>query len=455
MSDIERHKNSGGIMKKVLIGVLVVLVAVVVAAPYVNGYLMEKILVSQVEKYNQEYSAQALGMKLEISRYDRGFGTSEIEWRVLLPEMAPFNTLEPIVLTESAKHGYLVVTSQTSLEQNSWYADFVREKLNGKNPLKISNTYSLLGTITSTVLVDKFEVTDGTDTLVVSPGELIIQVTPSSQTFASSGSFEGFSVPGELKIAGINLSYDGKRISSMIMDGESTVTIKEAEINADGQQVKCANLQGQSFVDFDKDTNTLSLSTRYSVDQLVTAEKTIDDLRVTIGLNHLDAEGFENFQKVYLNTVMDVMKSMPQAEKDPEQFQAMMDQKMALAGMQMMTEVEKLLKKDLQFEISGLHLKLPEGEIDGDFQIGLKKDMSLAGFIGLAQQLSEVTNVFSLQSSCSLPDGLVNEQEKLLVPMLPGMQSGLFQQDGERLVHSAEIKDNKLYLNGNEFPLNF
>ncbi len=81
--------------------------------------------------------------------------------------------------------------------------------------------------------------------------------------------------------------------------------------------------------------------------------------------------------------------------------------------------------------------------------------MTLADFMVLTQQPSQLVEIFSFSSDMTLPDGLIPDQQSLLTPpMLPGMQSGVFEQLGETLVHKAEIKDNKLMLNGKEFALN-
>lgn len=130
-----------------------------------------------------------------------------------------------------------------------------------------------------------------------------------------------------------------------------------------------------------------------------------------------------------------------------------MEQQMALIGIRLLSEVEKLLKKDLQIEMTDLRLTLPAGEVKGDFSIGLKKDMTMMDFLPLAQQPEMLAEIFSFASNMTLPEGLIPNQNQLLVPMFPGMQTGVFEQQGAKLVHKAEIKDGKLMLNGKELIL--
>ncbi len=71
----------------------------------------------------------------------------------------------------------------------------------------------------------------------------------------------------------------------------------------------------------------------------------------------------------------------------------------------------------------------------------------------LAQQPEMLAEIFSFASNMTLPEGLIPNQNQLLVPMFPGMQTGVFEQQGAKLVHKAEIKDGKLMLNGKELIL--
>ena len=117
---------------------------------------------------------------------------------------------------------------------------------------------------------------------------------------------------------------------------------------------------------------------------------------------------------------------------------------------QILAAYEKLLKKGLEFQISDLYARLPEGEIKGDVVLSLNKDMTFAGFFPLIQQPELALDIFSLQSELSFPAKLIDNSAMLLTPMSPGMQTGLFVQNGDNLTHKAETKDHKLFLNSQE-----
>lgn len=58
-----------------------------------------------------------------------------------------------------------------------------------------------------------------------------------------------------------------------------------------------------------------------------------------------------------------------------------------------------------------------------------------------------------LKSNLSLPAHLIGENPKLVSPLYPGMQTGLFVKDGGNLVRRAETIDGKLMLNNREMIL--
>lgn len=443
-------------MKKTLFGILIIVVVGVIAAPFCNGLMAEKVLRSQLDEYNDRYADQPFYPQLEITRYDRDFGSSEIEWTITIPQLQTADDFPPIVLIEKAKHGYMGVTSTTSLDRNDWYVDFIREELDGNDPLSIVSQYNFLSGVTTTATLAAFELLDNENNRVsIKPAKLVIQTDRSFENFLTEANLEGISFAEQVDIEGIELRSDVKRISSFIMDGESSFSARNINFKDGdkGKDVAISSLKALSKIDFDETSEKLSMSTGYSIDQIVADEEKINDIRVEIGINQLDAKGLENIYKIYMDMMGDIMANLATAQNDPGQSKAMLEQQMALMGMRLVPEIEKLLKEKLQVKIVGLHLGLPQGEVLGDLTIGLKKDMTMAGFMPLTQQPAKLTEVFSFASNMTLPAGLVPNQDRLLVPVLPGMQSGMFEKVGEKLVHKAEIKDDKLFLNNKEFVL--
>ena len=157
-------------MKKALITVALLGVAIGLGAPFVNGILMEKTIRGAFNDINTQYSASGVGYSLEITEYNRNFFTSDITWKVNLGSLKTVYGMEEIVLRDHAKHGYTGVTSSTNLEENSWFATFVDDKLQGQNPLAITTSYSFLGDITTVISFDTFSIAVEKENLNVNSG---------------------------------------------------------------------------------------------------------------------------------------------------------------------------------------------------------------------------------------------------------------------------------------------
>jgi len=443
-------------MKKVLLGILIIVVIGLVSAPFINGLIVEKTLYSQLDNINARYADHPFAPKIAITRYDRGFSSSEIEWTMDLPDLQGVEGISPLIFVEKVKHGYLGASSTTSLDRNSWYRDFVSNELDGNDPLTISSEYQLFSGGTVTASIDPFELVDSQDThLSIKPGHLVLKFDRNLENIEMDGGFEGLIVDDAVEVKNISLRSNMQQTSSLFMAGTSSYGIEQIAVNAPDPAAAMLldNLKGSSIIGFDETTRNMSVKSEMSIAQIMTGENKIADLHLDMGVNHLDADAFENFYRVYVEVLSDAMANLATVQGNPEQAKAMMQQQMAFAGMRLAGEFEKLLKKDLQITIDKLHVTLAEGDIDGNFALGLKKDLSMVDLIALGQQPQMIVDQFSFASNVSLPDGLIANQNPLLVPVLPGMQGGFFEQSGDKLVHKAEIKDRKLLLNGKEFVL--
>ncbi|WP_457553195.1 hypothetical protein [Desulfobacula sp.] len=80
--------------------------------------------------------------------------------------------------------------------------------------------------------------------------------------------------------------------------------------------------------------------------------------------------------------------------------------------------------------------------------------MTLAGLIPIMMQPSIALDFFVLKTDIRLPYKLVGGNPSLLSVVYPGMQTGLFLKKGDTVVHQAETRGGKLFLNGKEVLLN-
>lgn len=207
------------------------------------------------------------------------------------------------------------------------------------------------------------------------------------------------------------------------------------------------------LLDLNDDHSSMSGETRFSFDGINSKNLTVENASVCLATNGLDVEGYEDFMKMYTETMSAVVGKMAALEKDPEKAKKIMNQQMAAIGFQMVAAYEKLLKEGIELQISDLRVNLPAGDIKGNITLRLLKDMTFMQFAPLVAQPELLLDIFYLKSDLSLPVNLTGENPRLLAPVYPGMQTGLFVKSGDNLVHQAETINGKLIINSKEVVL--
>ena len=435
-------------MKKIAIAVIILLIIAGVFIPFVNGIILEKIVRQNQSDVNEIYSETGSDVTLEIIQYDRNFKSSDIVWKLDLGKMKTFYGIEEIIFVDHAKHGFTGVASTTSLEKNSWFTTFINDKLNGKNPLTIKTTYGLTGKIHSRLDIDALSIEINGETLEIKPGSINIECASGFEKLASSAVWGGMAVSDNFSLDGMTLEYDLKKISSYIWDGAVTYEIKQIKGKEQDNSFKLNEFSGTYFLDYNE--KTLSTGMELGFDSLESPEVQIDDASIRIDLNNLDSQGYEEFMELYTHTIYSALDDLSAAEDDPEKMKSIMEQQMATAGLQMLSAYEKFLKKGLELKISDLSAKLSSGKVQGKLALMLKKDVTFAQLAPIMQQPNLAFSIISLESELSFPAELAQDNPMLTSPLYPGMKTGFFKQEGNKLVHEAETKDEKLFLNGQQ-----
>ena len=440
-------------MKKIVSVVVVLLVVAGCSAPFVNGLLAERQFRAILTKCNSMYADATLGAKLEIIGYDRGYASSVVKWKYSLGPLSPLYGVQEVVFTDHFKHGLTGVTGTTSLMDNPKYAEFVKTKLGGKDPLHITTRYLPLGNCDVTTILDAFSIKIDAQTLQIKPAQMVVKADRQLKKFAYNGSWDGLAVDNLAALDGVSLEADLQMDSIYLWKGYATMGAKGGWVKEGKDPFSFTNLKVNYVSDFSKEKNRLSNTMEYSADALAVGENKIDNAFVRLALNNVNASAYEELLQLYMTALNQAISSAGVDAQDPKQVEKAVAQQMKLVGMQLLGVVEKMMTKDLEVQISDLHFTLAQGEVSGDLRVGLKKDMTIGQFAILAQQPTLGYDIFSLQSRCSLPTQLLGGDRVLLEPMFSGMQTGLFVENGQRVEHKAEIKDQKLLLNDKEVQL--
>ena len=440
-------------MKKIIIGIIVVLCVLALGAPFGSGLFMEHIVREAFGNLNTLYANRGHEVSVEIVRYDKGYASSEIEWKIKFAGLKAVYGIDEIVFIDRAEHGWGGIISKTSLEKNAWYMDFVKNKLSGKDPLHITTNYKLAGGIGATVAVDAFSIATEDKTFTVKPGKVVVACEKDFKRFTSDATWEGMAVAENFSFGGVSLKSDLTMISSFIWDGNIAITLQNTQVKDGEEHFDLANMKIDYLLKYDKEHNKLSAKTEYGIDSVNLGPENITNIFARIGVNGIDAKGYEEFMKLYSATASAILGDITAAKDDSEKMKDVFQKKMGLVGFQIVAAGEKLLTKGLELQLSDLHAQLPEGEIKGDVTISLKRDVTFAQFVPVVNQPALALEIFALKSNLSLPEKLVGDVPMLFVPIYRGMQTGLFVKNGENVLHKAETKDNKLFVNDKELVL--
>lgn len=434
-------------MKKVIAGIAGMVVLALVCAPYVNGLIMEKIVRQTQQDLNTLYAETGSGITIEIMNYDRGFATSDIEWKIKLGTMSALYGINEILLTDHAKHGLTGVESTTSLARNKWFTDIVDSKLDGQNPLHITTRYCLTGSIQATINLDAFTMEEGNETVVFRPAKIVVDTDKGLRRLRTDAKWEGLQAGGRAKVDGFSIESELSKISTYIWDGDIEYDIGTILIDDPQQQLELQAFKGKYELDYENANNTLSISGDCSIAKLDVGRASITDMFLRLKINNIDARGYEEFMEIYTRSMHAVLNDLSVMHGNAEEMEEAVQKRIASVSLQMMAAYEKLLKKGLEIQVTDLHAQVPEGEIKGNLELLLKRDITFAQLAAIAAQPAMAFDLISLKTFLSFPRELAGNNPNLVVPVYPGMQTGFFMVDGDNLVHSSETRDGKLFLN--------
>jgi uncharacterized protein YdgA (DUF945 family) len=441
-------------MKKIMTAVLLILI-IAGTAPIINGLLVEKTIRNVFTEANSVYAENNLDLSLEIIRYDRNLFSSDIEWKINFGSFKAMYGIEEMIFSEHAKHGYTGVVSTTNFEKNIWFQSFIDEKLQGHNPFHIRTSYSFFGDIEATFSSDRFSITLEDSIVEVQPGEFAIATDSELRHFTSSGKWQGLNASdkitmSEISMGEIFMESEMEKITSFIWDGFLQFTAQDFTAQQPRGSLSCDRIEAKYTLDHDGKRGIVSGRTRIDIAGLGAGNQRIDKASAVLAVNGMNAQGYEDFMKTYTKIISEVMAGL---QNDPEQAGKTMEEQMGNVGIQLIAAYEKLLKKDLELQVSDLHIELSQGDIRADVTLRLLRDMTLMQFAPIVGQPDLALGILYLKSDISLPVELVGEPPLLLLPSYPGMETGLFVKEGDMLKHSAETRDGTLFLNGKEFVL--
>jgi uncharacterized protein YdgA (DUF945 family) len=435
-------------MKKMSVAIVLIILCAGAGTPFFRGLMMERILRQSFDEINQRQAETGSDISVEIQQYDRKIFSSRIEWKINPGVFKSLYGLEEIVLIDRADHGFLNVISKTSLEKNKWFMDFVDHKLDGKNPFDIQTEYKVSGEIESRIALDGFVFKEGRDLIEIKPGHMVVRLDKGIKNIFSRMTWSGCSVPGKIIMEGLFHHFKMERMSSHIWNGRFSYGLEKIISNHGENFFEMTKMACDTTMDFDEPENKVSLKMGLGMGSVISDQGWMKDGGFKISINNIDAQAYEEFMVLYSRVVKDFMDEIVPGKMHPDTMKNILENKMSKISLQLLWASENFLKKGLEIKVSNLRAKLPQGKIKGDISLSLKKDMTLARLVPIMMQPAAALDIFYLKSDLFFPGQLLGDNPMLLSPLYPGMQTGLFLKKGENVIHKAEIRDGKLWLNG-------
>jgi len=442
-------------MKKLAIGIVLILVIAACCMPFINGIAMEKGFKRCLDELNEIYAESGTNASATLERYERGFLTTEIEWKLNLGDLKSFYGIEEIIFTEKAKHGFTGVTSRSSLEKNDWYLRFVEEKLGGQHPISLVTTYRITGDIHAIAEVSKFSFLLEEQAIEVEPGSLSLQTDLQLESFVLSGEWGGASIADTVAVSTIVFSSDVTKISSYIWEGLTALKVASITAEEQAQQVVLTDLNAEYSLGYNEEEKTLAIEALYGIEEISDGVEKVENAAVTIGAKGVDAAAYEEAIRVYLELAGQLFSDISAAGDNPKELERVLQEKLMSYGLQLMAVYEKFLKAGLEMYVEDLTATLPQGEVRGGIALKMKKDLTMAQIMPMMNDPELLFSYLDYNSDFVMPTELATNKAQLLVPVLPGMSKGIFVEEGDTLVHHAETRDEKLYLNGERVDLNY
>lgn len=438
-------------MKKLLIVLICLAVVCAAGLPIANGIIMERTIKSAVEENNKKAAKTGAGPNIKILEYERGLFSSRVKWRIENPSAFPGSDMRQLVLETQGTHEFLGVTSQTNLQETPEYMQWVNTHLNGKDPLSIQTQFSLTGNVGSTIHMNAFSIEEKGKKIDIQALKFDISSGKGFETMDAKGQWEGLSQGDELVMGPVTFTSNMQQLTDMIWTGKNTFSMAQIKIN-DGK-ADPVNLSGLNFnvsTNASEDKKTLTMVTDFHVEAIDLGGKHLSDWAATFKVKQIDTASLDQGIALYSNIMGKASQRLENAGGNPGDFQKILKDEATQNTPQLMSALNGLLKKGLGIEIADLDIDLPEGKLAGSLDLNLKKDLDASNIFMFAMQPDMIFAFFDLDAQLSLPYALAGGIPNLTEPLFPGMATGFFVAQNDLLTLDMHIKDEKLFLNGNQ-----
>lgn len=255
-------------MKK--LSIALILVGLIAAAlPFVTGYLAEGENRRMVSVLNHDQTANG---RIDIDSYDRGYMSSQVEYKYQLPAQlqTALQMSKPVKLSCAYQHGLGSINYACSLSKNELYTSFLNDYLGGKDPLSITGSASPFGALEQVIQLDALSavIPDGGN-LSIQASELVARADKAMTTFdvtSTIGDIEMVSPDATFVVSGSKLTGSLTAIGGGIYTGDTKMNIDSVDVKSTIRNMTLSNFEFAS--DVQEVDEAMELRFNYKVDSL-------------------------------------------------------------------------------------------------------------------------------------------------------------------------------------------
>lgn len=391
-------------MKKTILTLAIILVLILLGAPYITGKIAESEIHNIVDNLN--LSSQKNGTN-EILSYERSAYSTQSLFRYTPTPLhkAFLGNLESIDYQCKLDHGIVGIDYDCSVINNEQYTAFLNQYFGGNDPVSMFGSVSAFGGLTSTLSIDEINelnLDENIATISLAKTEININTDKDQTHYDVTGgtnSLNYVSGTESVSLNDVTLGGDLSKIAGGLFVGDFDFSI--ANVQLDGIE-NTININGLTTNSSAKENGeNLDSKTAISIDQMTLANspfKTIDDTNFIAEINGVNTQAMIEYQ-AFASKLQAQMLSADQTTPAPD-------------PMQMVPIIERMLVEGFNITL-GLSGKLDDKLNTFKFDLGLLDSFTMNDAMALAYAPQEALNKLTVSVSSKLDEDTVNSDANL------------------------------------------
>lgn len=423
-------------MKKVIVAVAGISVIVVAAMPWVTGWIAEtstEAVFSAINQRSFEYGS------VTVLDYQRGYKSTDLSFQWTPPALYQ-SRVQRVELGCRGVHGFLSYAYSCTISHADEYTDFVKQYLQGHDPLSVSGSVDLLGNVTQSLQLTPFTWhEENAGSLTTDGAEFSVTISRDLSRIDLAGSAGPISVEQDqdkVQLSPVQLQGHFSVNDYGISIGQITSALEQLVLTDSSGATTFNALQLEMLTDEHKENLDLSyLLTIADINRTELADTEVSNLQLSFALQGLDMEHYAAIEQQFAEFGQRAMAASSQIEMQAEQMQLMSA---------IVPHAEALLKPGLTFR-SHLAADLNREPLGFDLDWALIQRMTSAELVALMFNPPALVNKMTAHVAVQIPSVLLAKEPVLAARL---QNSPLFTTSANGASTQIVLEKDNVTLNG-------